>query len=345
MSSAPRTKSDWLKDSYEKVILVALLVALLVSSLLLVFETSSENDTLRQAAMSIIPTSGKEAAPADVQKFVAAREAAAVLPDAQAPAKAMVTSELRVSCIACGQPIQFSAMLCPFCQAQQPATNLVVDADLDGMPDDYEKKHQLNPALADDAEGDLDSDGFTNYEEFLAGTNPSDLKDSPDAASKLRLVRLDRNPFMLRFQGVNTLPDGSLQFQLNLRDLTRTYWVKLNDEIFGFKVSSYLPETPDGPVLILQTGDKPPIRLVKGRAIQEHELIATLVFLINRQTLKVKVGDPLNVKGEEYKVVDIRANSVLIRNDKTGKEVSVPVLTETEKAKYRSGSAAAAGMP
>ena len=41
------------------------------------------------------------------------------------------------------------------------------DADKDGMPDDYEKKHGLNPADAADAAADADGDGYTNIEAWL----------------------------------------------------------------------------------------------------------------------------------------------------------------------------------
>jgi len=46
------------------------------------------------------------------------------------------------------------------------------DTDLDGMPDEWEQKHGLNPADASDNSKDSDSDGYTNIEEFLNGTNP-----------------------------------------------------------------------------------------------------------------------------------------------------------------------------
>ncbi|OON69908.1 polysaccharide lyase family 1 protein [Hymenobacter sp. CRA2] len=41
------------------------------------------------------------------------------------------------------------------------------DSDKDGMPDDWEKKHGLNPKDASDAVKDRDNDGYTNIEEFL----------------------------------------------------------------------------------------------------------------------------------------------------------------------------------
>ena len=41
------------------------------------------------------------------------------------------------------------------------------DTDKDGMPDDWEKKHKLNPKNAADASLDRDNDGYTNIEEYL----------------------------------------------------------------------------------------------------------------------------------------------------------------------------------
>jgi pectate lyase len=41
------------------------------------------------------------------------------------------------------------------------------DADKDGMPDDWEKAHGLDPANAQDRNGDADKNGYTNLEEYL----------------------------------------------------------------------------------------------------------------------------------------------------------------------------------
>jgi len=50
------------------------------------------------------------------------------------------------------------------------------DSDFDMMPDNWELEHGLNP-LVDDANQDLDNDGKTNLDEFLAGSDP-DLPES-----------------------------------------------------------------------------------------------------------------------------------------------------------------------
>lgn len=46
------------------------------------------------------------------------------------------------------------------------------DTDADGMPDEWERQHRLDPHDAADNRGDADGDGYTNLEEFLNGTDP-----------------------------------------------------------------------------------------------------------------------------------------------------------------------------
>lgn len=52
------------------------------------------------------------------------------------------------------------------------------DTDSDGMPDGWEVRWGLNPLLAD-ANIDSDGDGFSNYAEYLAGTDPLDPASHP----------------------------------------------------------------------------------------------------------------------------------------------------------------------
>ena len=47
------------------------------------------------------------------------------------------------------------------------------DDDNDGMPDDYETDNGFDPLDASDAQTDADSDGVSNVDEYLAGTNPN----------------------------------------------------------------------------------------------------------------------------------------------------------------------------
>lgn len=52
-----------------------------------------------------------------------------------------------------------------------------VDADADGLPDDWEQSHGLDPNDAGDQNQDADKDGYTNIEEWLNATDPQQFVD------------------------------------------------------------------------------------------------------------------------------------------------------------------------
>jgi hypothetical protein len=65
------------------------------------------------------------------------------------------------------------------CSPNPGTRNCVSDTDGDGLPDDWEFANGLDPnssAGDNGGAGDPDRDGFTNLQEFLAGTNPSDAQ-------------------------------------------------------------------------------------------------------------------------------------------------------------------------
>jgi hypothetical protein len=53
------------------------------------------------------------------------------------------------------------------------------DSDTDGMPDEYELEHGLDPFDDSDASSDADNDGYSNLEEFEQGTDPNNDEDYP----------------------------------------------------------------------------------------------------------------------------------------------------------------------
>ena len=52
-----------------------------------------------------------------------------------------------------------------------------IDSDDDGMPDDWERAHGLNPHDPSDGAADKDKDGYTNLEEYLNNTDPNEYQD------------------------------------------------------------------------------------------------------------------------------------------------------------------------
>ena len=49
----------------------------------------------------------------------------------------------------------------------------LLDSDGDGIPDNWETSYNLNPGSGSDRNLDSDGDGLSNYQEYLAGTDPT----------------------------------------------------------------------------------------------------------------------------------------------------------------------------
>jgi hypothetical protein len=71
------------------------------------------------------------------------------------------------------------------------------DRDGDGLPDDWETEHGLDPESAegdDGADGDPDGDGLTNIEEFAAGTDPNHPDTDRDGRTDLEEILMGTDP-------------------------------------------------------------------------------------------------------------------------------------------------------
>lgn len=92
------------------------------------------------------------------------------------------------------------------------------DSDNDGMPDDWEFAWGLNPFDPSDAAKDLDGDGFSNHDEYIAGTNPS--------AGESRLAALPESGS----RGVRFTASENRSYSVLYSDeLTNGSWKKLTD--------------------------------------------------------------------------------------------------------------------
>jgi hypothetical protein len=100
-----------------------------------------------------------------------------------------------------------------------------LDSDNDGLPDDWELAHRLNPRDPSDALADGDGDGLTNLEEFLAGTDPQ------DPASGLFITRAERdgNGWAIEFASV----PGKFYRVEKAFSLSGAGWAPVGDDLSG----------------------------------------------------------------------------------------------------------------
>jgi hypothetical protein len=154
---------------------------------------------------------------------------------------------------ACGRPIPADAEACPFCGVKQHVVKIEADADHDGMPNEWENRYGLNPNEPGDAKRDLDGDGFTNYEEFVAKTDPKSKESHPDYLDSLVVsAPLKHTSLPFYFYGYSRVRDG-YRFTFRRKDakskFDSTFSALMNDEIgsadmramFGFLASEAVP--------------------------------------------------------------------------------------------------------
>ena len=254
-----------------------------------------------------------------------------------------LASERRVTCKKCKKVISADVKAfpeCPFChEKQETPKKVVLDADGDGIPDEWEKRFGLNPNDASDAQKDPDGDGFTNLEEYKAGTDPKDPTDHPDYLDSVTIQLPLASTYMpFVFTKAVPLPNnnwrGEFFFPQKKDDygrMGRTVSVVLGQEVAdkknrsGFVFKSYAKKsekrarkgmkglTVDVDVseaVVQRKSDGKLVTLViaenKKSKPQSVDVKATLVYARGEtKQIDVTPGDEITLNRDKFKVLSI----------------------------------------
>lgn len=242
----------------------------------------------------------------------------------------LFSSEVRVVAIGSAYPIPYDAEICPYSSIPQPRLNQL-DRDGDGMTDDWEIKYGLDKYNAADAEEDPDKDGFTNAEEFKEGSNPVDAVSHPPYALKLRFVDLKEIPFPLVFQGSSTLPDGRTVFQINTPANGRTHFLSLGDSLEGIVLERFVKGSGGTPDELIVRRRSTEVSLPRSKKIPDPESQAELINILDHSREVVTMYTLLSVDNDEYTVLGIYQDKVVLKSMRTGEVFDIVGLNVKER--------------
>jgi hypothetical protein len=339
---------------YDKLIVVAVLIALVIS---LFYLTSAagprrqqEEESYKQQLENLKPASANLAA-ADMSDYQGAERLTRAPLQLERPddqQAGFFLPETRVVCVVkeCKKLIPYAAETCPFCGAPQPIPgkeDLNLDSDGDGIPDKVEIQLGLNPTDPSDAKGDLDGDGFSNLEEYLAKTDPKNPKDHPALVVLLRVKELRGKKLPLLFIGKNTMPGGKTQLQIKDLSKQQTFYLYEGDKIgnAGYVISALTLKTEKqdrggnpvnvdvSTVVLKRLSDNKEVTLaINDKNVKVTDVEAVIVLPLDNTEYTVLEGGALKIRDETYRVlsVDSAKTTVTIENEATGQEKVIPKL-------------------
>lgn len=307
---------DWLKKHFDRVILAALGLVAILCAALLISKATGFNDIFADRN-SAKPPSNKVPAPGT--ELVKERLGELQNPkDWGAHNGSMFVSEpyiLRGS----GEPVPI------FREGAAPLFPPVPNEWIVANSLDFSHPNLLNE--------DPDGDKFSNLEEFMGKTSPTNAKSLPPYYTKLRLLQFIQVPFRLKFSGS---PDTDV-YAINTMDLrSPTQFLKIGEMVAGtpYKLIKHEAKTvnKDGIDLDIsevtvenqETGQK--IVLVNDKPVNDPTVYALFKYLWDGSEIKVKKLDRFSLKPEEsikYKLVDISDTQAVIE-DPQGKRITIP---------------------
>lgn len=229
----------------------------------------------------------------------------------------LFTGSLRVVAVGSAYPVPYEAEVCPFSGIPQPGLNQL-DRDGDGMTDDWEMEFGLDRYNKADADSDADGDGFSNLEEFRASTAPLDAELHPPYAEKLCFVERKDVEFPLVFQGYMEQSDGEVMFQLNNPVTGKSHFAAIGDAVEDVVLQRFKFDENGRDHRLYVMRDSVEIELLRGETASDPESTAELINILDRSPIIVTMGALLSLHNDEYTVLGVYADRVILKDTETG---------------------------
>lgn len=214
------------------------------------------------------------------------------------------------------------------------------DDDHDGMPNNWEDRYTSSDyespdRYVPDANKDPDGDTFSNYKEYLGGSNPHDPSSIP---SPFKVANMYRKPVDILFQGF-TINEGGVSekidpkywvLQINYGRNSNTTFIPLGGYFRGYKLyplerhmkhfepgHGIPPYDKEIYTLSIQRKGQEPIELDKGVWGETNETFVDLEVTRGRDQGKVirslTIGVPFTANGQRYMITEIQGDTVILK--------------------------------
>lgn len=342
-----KAKGNFFQEHWDWLVAAAGVAAFLAAVALTVSALGESPDDARssyQSQLNAVTPKHEGVAPADLDALNKAYRLVKTPPalhDIDPRKASFLASEARVICQkadesaegkACGRPIPALAESCPFCGTKQHVVKVEADSDHDGLPNDWEVKYGLNPNDPTDADKDKDGDGFTNKEEYLAKTDPTDPKSHPDYLESLSIAGAIQQTFLpFWFKAYSPVPGGfRFTFQRvdkdgkDVKGYSASLFAKKDEPVgnTGFVVTAFTQKTEMRAIrgssnkrtvdvseveLTRKTDGKKLVAVMSVRRIP-IEAQVELAYDRNVHSWKktVAIGTEIDCNGEKYVVKDLK---------------------------------------
>jgi hypothetical protein len=297
---------EWLKANYDRAVLIAAAVFLLISAVAI--------------WCSVIQFGNRLVTPASVAPKTASQPPVAV--------------ELDHAADQLQKPVQWrsstrSGLFVPekhFIGANGMPATLQNTQVHPPVPNEWFEKYALPIEDADALEHDPDKDGFTNLDEWLGKTDPTKPESHPDYTTKLRLVSATEEPFRYIFAsrtrdkfGINSIDESEPTQFLKVGDVVRGTDFKIMKFTEKQGRNQYGMRMDVSELLLEHQQSHAQVTLVKGQVATSPQSVATFVYAWGgRKEFEVRKGQEFPLATAEgnrtYKLIDVRPDKAVIVN-------------------------------